>query len=136
MNAPVPNPHFRFVERAPYELGYLLNKLPADFSSHSKLTADERLIAEAASMHASNANLELMNGLEVLGQVIAHAATNPDDAGIDKDQMMSLGTLIKHLAVEAQFLQELDFRLSEALLTGKPSGAGLQATPRPCGGKA
>ncbi|NIA00083.1 hypothetical protein [Massilia sp. CCM 8734] len=130
MNARVPNPHFNFVERAPYELGYLLNKLPTDFSSHSKLTADERLVAEAASMHASNANSELMNGLEALGQVIAHAALSPDRGGLNKHQMMSLGALIKHMAVEAQFLQELDFRLSEAL------GADSPSTSNSCGGAA
>lgn len=130
------NPHFRFVERAPYELGYLLNKLPADFSSHSKLTAEERLIAEAASMHASNANLELMNGLEVLGQVIAYAATNPEDAGLDKYQMMSLGTLIKHVAVEVQFLQELDYRLSEALRNSSSADADSPDTRNSFGGAA
>lgn len=130
------NPHFRFVERAPYELGYLLNRLPPDFSSHSKLTAEERLIAEAASMHASNANLELMNGLEVLGQVIAHAATNPEDAGFDKHQMMSLGTLIKHIAVEVQFLHELDYRLSGALRNGSSAGADSPGAPNSFGGPA
>ncbi|CUI04701.1 hypothetical protein [Massilia scottii] len=136
MNARAPNPHFGFVERAPYELGYLLNKLPVDFSSRSKLTADERLIAQAASMHASNANSELMNGLEALGQVIAHAALNPDRGGLDKHQMMSLGALVKHVAVEAQFLQELDFRLSEALGADSPAGADSPGTPNSFGGAA
>lgn len=118
------NPHFNDISRAPYELGRLLQKLPEDFSCHSKQTysPDMQLIAKAAALHARNANETLMNGLHALGQVIVIAANNTDFSEIDSDNLMSLGSLISHLSVEARFLQEtqskLEFTLQE--LAKKP----------------
>lgn len=108
------NPHFDRIERAPYEIGHLLKKLPVDFSARRSLSPDGRLIAEAMQTHASNANNTLMHGLEALGNVLSLAGANQDGEA-SQSSLMGLGELIAHLSVEAQFMQELDWSIREAL---------------------
>lgn len=111
--------YFNHIDRAPYELGHLLQRLPEHFSSFSKQTptAESRLIAAAAANHALNANETVMRGLETLGRLVFAAADNDELGEISSHDMRSLGGLITHLAVEAQFLQEthinLEFTLQE-----------------------
>ncbi|BBP04415.1 hypothetical protein TPL01_21060 [Sulfuriferula plumbiphila] len=113
------NPYFTNIERAPYELGHLLRKLPEHFSAFSKQipTAESRLIAAAATRHAGNANETLMRGLDTLGRIIFAAADNEALGETSSSDMRSLGSLLSHLAIEAQFLQEtqsgLEFTLQE-----------------------
>ena len=112
------NSYFNHIDRAPYELGHLLQRLPEHFSSRSEPTptADMQLIATAAAQHAENANDTLLRGLDALGRLIYTAADN-DQGGISSQDMRSIGVLISHLAVEAEFLQEtqsnLEFTLQE-----------------------
>jgi hypothetical protein len=114
MSAPTENPHFRHCERAPYELGHLLMKLqPASFSAEraeAALAEHPRLAVEAAMCHASNANETLMHGIEALGHILYVAAEN-EDCGLDMRAVRNLGPLLSHIAVEAQFLQELGWSL-------------------------
>ncbi|HEX8615640.1 MAG TPA: hypothetical protein VF800_30530 [Telluria sp.] len=114
MNAP--NPHFNHIERAPYEFGHLIMKLPADFPAAHVMSSDERQQIEAAISHASNANWSLMNGLEAIGHLLFGAANNSDfpPATI---VLEGIAGLIKHLAVEAQFLQEQHGNLQAILDT-------------------
>jgi hypothetical protein len=70
------NPHFQRIERAPYELGHLLQKMPESFSAVKPETSEDCLIAAAAAQHASNANQTVMNGLEALGQILFVASNN------------------------------------------------------------
>lgn len=114
MNAATKNPHFDRIERAPYEIGHLLKKLPEGFSAYAPLTPETRLIAEAAQQHANNANDTLMRGLEALGNVLSIAGANQDGEA-SQSSLMGLGELIAHLSVEAQFLQELDCSIRDAL---------------------
>lgn len=114
MNTPS-NPHFSHIERAPYELGHLLKKMPRGLSRFSPLTGDDRLIAEAAIQHADNANSTLLHGLEALGHVLATAASN-EEGEVTAGTMMRLGALVAHLAVETQFVQELGATLREAIV--------------------
>jgi hypothetical protein len=108
------NPHFSHCERAPYELGHLLKKMPANFSGSDSLTADDRLIAEAARSHAINASDTLMQGLEALGQfMFATDANGGYSAG--KGQLASLGCLISHIAIEMQFLSEVEYSIRDTL---------------------
>lgn len=93
------NPHFACIERAPYELGHLLKKLPVNFSRFNPITSDDRLIAEAARNHAMNANATLMSGLEALGQFMFVAGANNDNE-VEPQQLVNLGCLITHIAVE------------------------------------
>lgn len=108
------NPHFNHIDRAPYELGHLLQQLPADFSSLSAVEPDVLLIAEAARDHASNANSTIMHGLEAIGQMMFAAGANTD-FDIEHRTISDLGCLLQHLAVHAQFLQEAESNLSYAV---------------------
>lgn len=108
------NPHFAHIERAPYEIGRLLRKLPVDFSAHEPLTPEGRLIAQAVQSHASNATYTLMHGLEALGDVLSTAGRN-QESELSRHSLTGIGELIMHLAVESQFLQELDWNIRDAL---------------------
>lgn len=105
MSKSTENPHLKQIERAPYELGYLLQSVPADFSPFKPQTPETYLMAEAVVTHASNANEALLSGLEALGGILFVVSAN-NDFGVEKHQLANLGCLIKHLAVEAQFMQE------------------------------
>lgn len=114
MTAVIENPHFTHIQRAPYEIGHLLKKLPEDFSAYRPMTQDTRLIAEAVRTHADNANNTLMHGLEALGDVLSVAGADRDGE-VSQASLMCLGALITHLAVEAQLMQELDWSIRDAL---------------------
>lgn len=101
------SPHFQHAERAPYEIGHLLLKLPADFSSYSTQPADLHDIADALELHVYNAKEAIMSGLEALGAVMSTAATNPN-CSVENKTVSHLGWLVKHLSVELQFLNEVD----------------------------
>jgi hypothetical protein len=122
------NRHFARIERAPYEIGRLLKKLPVDFSAHEPLTPDNRLIAEAAQQHASNANDTLMRGLEAIGDVVSMAGGN-QDGEVSQVSLMRLGELITHLSVEAQFMQELDWNICDVLEADDLRAAESKSSP-------
>ena len=105
------NPHFARIDRAPYEIGRLLQQMPSVFSSLAPIDPDDRLVGEAVAQHADNANQTLLHGLEAIGHVLQIAGSNKDWT-VDADQISRLGGLIVHLAVEAQLMQEIegDFR--------------------------
>lgn len=112
------NPYLKNIESAPYELGHLLQQLPENFSSRSEPTptADMQLIATAAARHAENANVAVMSGLDAIGKMLFIAAQS-EDWQIGPGHMASIGCLISHLSIEAQFLKEtqdnLEFTLQE-----------------------
>lgn len=113
VRTPALNPHFKHVSRAPYELGYLLRKLPSDFGG-SEADPDTLAVAEAAAWHARNGNEILMHGLEAIGEVLFVAASNQNQEA-DPSNIAAIGSLIQHIAVEAQFLQETEWRMKEVL---------------------
>jgi hypothetical protein len=114
MSAVTENPHFKNVDRAPYELGYLLKNLPEGFSQYEPLTPDTRLIAEAACHHADNANGTLMSGIATIGDLLVTAALN-EEGEISSRYLASLGALITHLAAEAEFMQDIHDTMQAAL---------------------
>ncbi|NHZ40087.1 hypothetical protein [Massilia aquatica] len=99
------NPHFENRERAPYEFGSLLRQLPSSFPADHVMSSDERQMVTAAIKHAFNANYMLMSGIEAIGHLLFSAA-NSSDFPPSATVLEHLGGLIKHIAVEAQFLQE------------------------------
>jgi len=105
------NSYFKDIDRAPYELGCLLQQLPADFSSIMPIPSEVLLKVTAAANHAQNAHDTLMSGLEALGKTLFVAASNEQ---LDALTVSDLGCLIQHLAVEAQFLQETQSHLRYA----------------------
>ncbi|NHZ88633.1 hypothetical protein F2P45_06290 [Massilia sp. CCM 8733] len=114
MNARVPNPYFKFVERAPYEIGHLLRQMSAHFSAYEPVAPDDRLIAEALTQHATNANDTLMSGIEAIGHVLQTAFHNPAWE-MSPQQLKGIAGLLVHLSAEAQFMQELDWEIKCAL---------------------
>ena len=101
------NAHFACIDRAPFEIGRLLQQMPQVFSAYLPIDPDDRLLGEAVAQHADNANQTLLNGIEALGHILQIAGNNKDWT-VDADQISRLGGLIVHLAVEAQFLQEVE----------------------------
>ncbi|GGX76826.1 hypothetical protein GJV26_16995 [Massilia dura] len=108
------NPHFARADRAAYELGHLLRKLPENLLAAEHLALDQRLIVQAARNHADNASTTLLRGIEALGSVLLAAGTDAQ-SGIEPRILMGLGELIAHLAVEAQFVRELSENLGNAI---------------------
>ena len=101
---PRKNPHFSRLNRAPYELGCFLQKLPENFSPYAPASAELVLIADAAAQHAENANTTIMSGIEAIGALMVTAAGD-EEAEFGRGEIGSLGDLLRHLAVESQFLQ-------------------------------
>ena len=108
------NPHFARIDRAPFEIGRLLQRMPEVFSAYAPIDPDDRLLGEAVAQHADNANQTLLNGIEALGHILQVAGSNKEWT-IDADQISRLGGLIVHLAVEAQFVQEIESNFRHAI---------------------
>jgi hypothetical protein len=92
--------------------------LPAGFSSRSKPTPDQCLIAAAIEDHASNASETLLDGLEALGHLMSVAGAN-GDRELSSHHLMMLGGLVAHIAVEAQYLQETQWEMRVAKEQGE-----------------
>lgn len=108
------NPHFNRIDRAPYEFGELIRQLPYCLSALPNSSTETRQMADAAARHADNANATLMDGLEALGKLLQIAGSNKDGQ-VDGQDLASIGGLITHIAVEAQFLQQTKSDLRFAL---------------------
>lgn len=104
---PSKNPHFKNIERAPYEIGHLLQALPPDFAHYKEQPADVHEIADALERHTYNAQFAVLSGLEAIGTVLFSAGTN-ENSGLDPQAVANLGCLVRHLAVELQYLGELE----------------------------
>ena len=108
------NPHHRNVDRAPYELGFLLKSLPAGFNGFQRATPDTLQIADSAARHAYIASSTVLCGIEAIGACLSSAIIGAD-VPIEAAHVRGLAELIQHLAVEAQFLQETHVELGDAL---------------------
>lgn len=105
------NPHFDHIDRAPYELSYLLKKMPEHFSAFRKEPDEVCLMAAAAARHADNALTTVLDGIEAMGEILFVAGNN-DQNEVSQSSLRNIGCLIRHLSVEAQFYSEAshDFR--------------------------
>ena len=101
---------FQHVSRAPFELGMLLMQLPANFHPYQTLPPESLPIAQAAADHADNANATVLRGLEAIGAVL-EATLEDETPEMDKSTIGTLGELVRHLAVEAQFFQYMERNL-------------------------
>lgn len=104
------NNYFANEDRASYELGNFLRRLPP-YLSNVELDTQQRLMLEAAEQHATNLSSTLLHGLEAIGHVM-HSSGYADDCPLAPRQLSGLGELVKELAVQLQFLE--DFRASAA----------------------
>ncbi|KAF3997570.1 hypothetical protein [Glaciimonas immobilis] len=103
---PKTNPHFRSVDRAPYEMGFLLKAIDDDVSSYAPITDDQALKAEAIAKHADNAQEVISRGLEAIGEVLSIAGCNAD-ATVNGSTVSAIGEIIRHLTVEAQLMRDM-----------------------------
>lgn len=116
------NPHFKYVDRAAYELPHLLRELPPSRLAREPMSEDQRQIAAAAQSHAENVSRTLLCGIESLGKVLTIASLN-EEYDVRARHLVNLGELITHLAVEAQFVQELGWEIGGALAADDISSA-------------
>jgi len=100
------NSTFKCIERAPYELGNLLRRLPRHLHG-AHLDAEQLEIIDAADKHASNSTLTLLDGLQSLGRVLWAASANEDFPAKVGD-CGRIGTLVTEIALQLEFL--IDFR--------------------------
>ena len=111
------NPFFNRIERAPYELAFLLLELPRHASDLDLNNKEMVQKADAARSHAENAADGLRRGLEGLGSLMFVAGANENNE-LDKGTIADLGELVKHIAVELQLFQHIQEHFSYALEGG------------------
>lgn len=99
------NPEFFNTERAPYELPKLIARLGVP-QLGTPLTLEQTQIAQAIEKHIDNATDTILNGIEAVGRALACSAQNPNWQ-LSTINLSDIGTLIAHLAVEAQSLHEI-----------------------------
>lgn len=110
------NPYMGTAENGPYMLGHLFRELP----SHGKrLSAENRLKAEAARQHAANGTTALMRGIQAIGALMIRTGMS-EDGDLDKNEVVALGDLIQHLAVELRFLNEMEACMDDVLIERIP----------------
>ena len=100
------NPFIKHIERAPYEIGYLLKKLPRDFAIDMDHPPEIYQMADALRRHAHNTMGTLLHGLEAIGKMMGVASGNEQNP-LDASAIADVGCLIQHIAVEMQFLSEV-----------------------------
>lgn len=109
----IENPYFGQFENGPYRLGHLLR----NYDVPRVLCDPESVqVAEAIRSHAENGATTLMHGLAVIGSMMMRAgATGKEEGDLEQTDVVSLGELIQHLAVELRFLNELSGSMEDSL---------------------
>lgn len=101
------SPRFKHIDRAPYEIGQLLQSLPSDFSHYKEQPEEVHLVADALERHAYNAKGTILSGIEAIGTMLFSAGTN-EATSLDGNAIANLGCLVRHLSVELQYIIELE----------------------------
>lgn len=114
------NPHFHHIERAPYELGCLLRRLPPYLSAPA-LTDEQRDMAAAAADHASNYSTSLLAGLESLGRIMWCAALN-DQQQVEHGDFADVGQMVAALAIQLQYLNFFHGEVEQHVHRGAQKG--------------
>jgi hypothetical protein len=110
---PAANLYYKNEDRAAYELGHLMQQLPVDFGVAPAVEAKHVQIATAAEQHAHLAGNTILGGIEAIGQLMQLAGANDDEA-VSHHALYNLGDLLRHLAVEGQYLREVSDSLAHA----------------------
>jgi len=114
------NPAFNNVGRAPYELGDLIKNI-GEIAVDAVLTETQRNQVDAAVTHAQNSTETLLSGLESIGKMLA--LIGPLDARVDGDVVTNMGELIAHLAVEVQYVRDVEDKMTGILSRDKAASA-------------
>ncbi|WP_332848682.1 hypothetical protein [Massilia sp. S19_KUP03_FR1] len=99
-------PPLKFIERPAYELPNLLKDFNAQTARHDEMTEEQRDKADAIETHAINATQTILDGIEAIGAAMFSAGSNADWP-LGGRTVGALGTLITHLAVELQYLSDV-----------------------------
>ena len=83
-------------------------QMPTDFTGCNPLTPENRKTIEAIREEAISDNETLMHGTEVLGNIMFCAGVNSKNSELSKNSLASMGSLISHIAMQMQFLHELE----------------------------
>ncbi|KAF3996068.1 hypothetical protein [Glaciimonas immobilis] len=111
---PKTNPHFRGVDRAPYEIGYLLKSIDDAVSPYAPITDDQAQKAEAIAKHVDNVHGVIFRGLEAIGEVLSIAACNAESM-VNGSTVSAIGEIIRHLSVEAQMMRDMGSLMTDTV---------------------
>jgi hypothetical protein len=100
-----PNPELKNINRPAYEIPCLLQRLGVTSLSMA-LTSEQRQMSEAVRAHALNQQQTIASGMDSIGQLIYLAGSGNEP--VDTHHMRNLGLLISHLAIELEFLLDID----------------------------
>lgn len=94
------NPYLNDRDRPIYAVFRLVQQLPSDITNAGPLTHDQSQMAAAVAFYAEAAYKIIFDGLAEIGKLISDVTTDY------ADRVPHLGGLIRHLSIEAQFMQE------------------------------
>lgn len=113
---------FQHPERASYELGCLLRRLPRHLHGPT-LDAVQLEQIEAADKHAANSTGTLLQGLQSLGRVLWSAAVN-ENFPADVGDCARVGALVSEIALQLEFLSDFREEVAEHNLRNAQKGPG------------
>lgn len=122
------NPLFKHVDRAAYELPDLLKQL-GEVDCSKPVPQEQMHMVSAVAQHARNAQNTLLDGLESLGRLMTVAGLN-DEYTLAGDDVAKLGSLLTHIAVEAEFLRFTESEMSYIERAQKEQQAGAKSSGR------
>lgn len=114
------NPAFSNVGRAPCELGHLVKRI-GEIGVDAVLTDEQRDQVGAAAHHAQNSTETLLSGIESIGKMLA--LIGPLDERVDGDIVTNIGELICHMAVEIQYVRDVEDEMTGILKRDKEISA-------------
>jgi hypothetical protein len=100
------NPYLNDSDRAIFTFYRLMRQLPDDITNASPLTFDQTQMAFAVAFYAREMHEILVRGLVEISRLM------PESDSEYGDGILALGQMIRHLNVEAEFMQEVasDYR--------------------------
>lgn len=127
MDKPMQKPPLKFVERPAYELPSLLKDFNAKTSHGDEMTEALRWQAEGIEAHAINASDTISSGMEAVGAALFSVGTN-ENWPFDARHLAELGSLIRYLAVEQQYLRDVERDMRDRIETHDIKAAVAAAT--------
>jgi urease gamma subunit len=97
---PPQNPYLNDPDRPIFAVCRLMRLLPDDIANARTLTPDQAQMAHAVAFYAHEIQRTVVSGLAEIGKLMHESASTCADS------MPNIGRLIKHLGVEAEFMQD------------------------------
>ncbi|WP_426192576.1 hypothetical protein [Massilia sp. DWR3-1-1] len=99
------NPAFKHASRPSYELPNLMKAI-GDVDGGEPLDDGMRNAVGAASSHANNAKETLLMGIETIGNLMMQLSQISE--AVDDRDLIGIGGIIRHMAVEVQYLIDVE----------------------------